>query len=247
MSIGKRIAFIGDSYSDYYYKKGSGKFHWSFLLSKQYPQHTFYTYGKSGMGIDYFKLCIYDCIENNIDAIFLAPSFNGRRLILVDSIEPDSKNNYKFIEEKISSNYSFRGLNIMNTVWASSGSGKFAYTIYKSLAENFAKFSASSNISIQQENKWYNIVDKIYNFEKVWVLDTKSSGPYVYKHSNLSIVETFYKVMNINPHDKDVYKKLVDKRLVISNEDDHWTPSAHRLVLNHYILNDDVKNYLTQS
>ena len=247
MSTGKRIAFIGDSYSDYYYEKGSGESHWSFLLSKQYPQHTFYTYGKSGMGIDYFRLCIHDCIENNIDAIFLAPSYNGRRLILVDSIEPNAKNNFEFIEEKISSNYSFRGLNIMNTIWTSSGSGQFAHKIYKNLADDFAKFSASSDVSVQQENKWYNTVDKIYNLEKVWVIDTKSTGPFVFKHSDINAVETFYKVHNIDKKDKDIIKKLVSRGLVVSNEDDHWAPNGHKTVLKYYILNDDVKNYLTQS
>lgn len=238
--MSKKIAFIGCSYAAYDVA-GGFKDHWTYLLSLKYPQHTYRNYSKGGQGYDYFRFCVLDAKMWGADAIFVSSTFTGRHSLLTDHYLSD--NTFEFNNLHISDNYSTHDLH-QNLLWFAGGEpGSIAtYPWLKRLAYAYAKNILASDTHIDYNYKWMANLDKLYNFEKIYTLDFAKDGPHHYKHQKESVWEMLWRINNIGLVKKD--KLLAEYGYTVAEDDDHWSPFGHSVVLRDYILNEDVKNYL---
>lgn len=242
----KKIAFIGCSYSAYEVD-GSYKDHWSYQLSQKYSQHTYRNYAKGGQGPDYFRWAILDAKIWGADAIFVSTTFVGRHAIMIDSANPNPRNKFAFEGKEISFNYSSMIFPPENVVWTSGGRIANPYDCkhVMGFAREYLRTIPTAEVQQAYNFEWFANIDKLYNFEKVWTLDFAKNPPHYYKHQSKSVWKMLKEIYNIS--NKNTNKDLAIVGVCISEDDDHWTRLGHTLVLNDYILNDDVKNYLTQS
>ena len=243
----KKIAFIGCSYSAYEID-GSYKDHWSYLLSLIFPQHTYRNYAKGGQGPDYFRWAILDAKIWGADAIFVSTTFDGRHAVMIDSANPNPRNEFAFEEKEISSNYSSMIFPPENVVWVSGGRIGNPYDCkhVMGFAREYLRTVPVSDTQAAYNFSWFSNIDKLYNFDKVWTLDFAKHPPHHYKHQSENVWETLIQLCNTNVH-KTAHQTLFEAGICMSTVDDHWTKLGHTLVLNSYVLNEDVKNYLTQS
>ena len=228
------IAIVGCSYSAYG-QAGGYKHSWSYKLSELYPQHKFLNYACGGRGPDYYRYALLDAKIRGADCVFLSATYDGRIGYLVDS--DNSKNNFEFITGKISDNYDIACLHIENEIWISSGRAQSRWKNHN-LAKQLERHSAD-NINIQYNRIWYKHAPVLYNFDKMFVLQFN-----MWKDGDLPWDDTVWDMLVKLTNVKDK-SYLHEKGVCVSEHDDHWTPYGHQLVLDNYILNDDVKNYLT--
>ena len=111
-------------------------------------------------------------------------------------------------------------------------------------AREYLKNIPTSDIQISYNFSWFSNIDRMYNFDKVWTLDFSKHSPHHYKHQSKSVWEMLANTYNIDTN-KNTHQALVQTGICMSMDDDHWTRLGHTIVLNQYVLNDDVKNYLT--
>lgn len=240
----KKIAFIGCSYSAYY--QDTSVFHWTTQLVSRYPQHTYKTFAKGGQGPDYFRLCILEAKEWGADAIFVNTTYDGRHCVLVDApSNEDHTPDYVWGQSEIHKNFYYSWLNDLNATWVSGGKPALSVkSSTKKLLNEFNLHVAASNTSKRYNHKWYKNLSKLYNFEKIWVLDFRKDPPFILEHNSTNVWEVLKNYVPENSLDQRIFAK---HGICISDTDDHWTTKGHTLVLNSYVLNEDVKNYLTQS
>ena len=230
----KKIAFIGCSYSAYE-MAGAYKDSWSFKLSKRFPQHTYINYAKGGHGPDYFRHALLDAKIREVDCIFLTTTFAGRHGMWED--KPGNNHTCIFELEEISENYS-RAFNDNHT-WTSLGN----YNNHNRPMQKHLHKVGLFETELDYNNNWYTHAHNLYNFEKFFTLDFRPGPPFLYYHKHDEDVwRTICRIVGVNSK-SDLWKKNV----CLSYDDDHWTAKGHSLVLENYVLNEDVKNYLTQS
>ena len=233
--MSKSIAIIGCSYSAYE-MNGAYKDSWSYQLSQKYPQHTYINYAQGGRGPDYFRWAILDAKSRGVDCVFLSTTFDGRYGYLID--EARSPNRFIFSTQEISSNYTTAEIHNENEIWVSAGQLK---SRQNKLGQEILNSSAD-DILIDYNLEWYEHASQLYNFEKFFTLDFRPWPPYFCQHNKQGVWDML--VDNFDVQDKT---SLWTKGVCLSIIDDHWTKLGHTYVLNNYVLNDDVKNYLTQS
>ena len=223
------IAIVGCSYSAYD-QAGGYKNSWSYRLSELYPQLSFLNYARGGRGPDYFRYALLDAKTRGVDCVFLSATYDGRVGYLVDS--EHSTNNFEFIIETVSDNYDVIGLHRDNEIWISSSRAQSNWKNHD-LAKQLVQHSADS-IGIHYNRIWYEHASVLYNFDRMFLLEFN-----MWK-DNDTVWDMLVKLTDAK--DKSY---LHEKGVCVSEHDDHWTPYGHQLVLDNYILNDDVKNYLT--
>ena len=135
-----------------------------------------------------------------------------------------------------------------NVVWVSGGRIGNPYDCkhVMGFAREYLRTVPVSDTQAAYNFSWFSNIDKLYNFDKVWTLDFAKHPPHHYKHQSENVWETLIQLCNTNVH-KTAHQTLFEAGICMSTVDDHWTKLGHTLVLNSYVLNEDVKNYLTQS
>ena len=243
-----KIALIGDSFSAYS-QPGQHKNQWSYLLSQHFPQHQYINYSLGGRGYDHYRVAMLDAKMKDVDVILTNETFNQRILSNISDGELFT------LENEVSSNY--KTFVLTNTYWYSIHSDELMYfgndheripkSIEKALLETLRNTSASNRYHLYNE-KWWDNVDKLYNFKHIIKLNllrnpnetikddlTNAYSRLLLAHGVEQIIqETHFKGESFTEtQQRQLY---FDNDLIISMEDDHWSPKANKWVFNNYIL-----------
>lgn len=245
-----KIAFIGDSYSAYH-QTGQETNHWSYLLSQHFPKHQYINYSTGGRGYDYYRLAMLDAKMKDVDIVLTNETFNQRILSTITGDELFT------LENEASSNY--KTYTLSNTYWYSIHSDELMYygneTIKKvpnftekALLETLRNTAASSRYHLYNK-KWWDNVDKLYNFKHIIKLNLladpnkyNDDENIAYAYIELMKAYGIHQVMQRALFDKNEYTEkekkqlLLDNDLIISMDDDHWSPKANKWVFHNYIL-----------
>jgi len=245
-----KIAFIGDSFSAYN-QYGQEKNNWSYLLAEHFPKHQYINYSLGGRGYDHYRVAMLDAKMKNVDVVLTNETFNTRLLSHIGN------NNDLFSEEiVVSDNYKTFVYN--NIYWYSIHSDKIMYFgdhlkkvpeyLEKSILETFRSSSTSKNL-YTYNTKWWNNVDKLYNFKHIVKLkllsnpnkdedDEASNNAYkllIKAHGVDQILQQA--LANNNPlTTKQKNLLLFKNNLIVSPDDDHWSAKANKWVFDNYIL-----------
>ena len=243
-----KIALIGDSFSAYS-QPGQRKNHWSYLLSQHFPQHQYINYSLGGRGYDHYRVAMLDAKMKDVDVILTNETFNQRILSNITDGELFT------LENEVSSNY--KTFVLTNTYWYSIHSDELMYfgdepnripkSIEKSLLETLRNTSASNRYYLYNK-KWWDNVDKLYNFKHIIKLNllrnpnetikddlTNAYSRLLLAHGVEQIIqEAHFKGKSFTPtQQRQLY---FDNDLIISMDDDHWSPKANKWVFDNYIL-----------
>ena len=235
-----KIAFIGDSYSAYA-QDGQYKEHWSYKLAQRFPQHHYYNYALGGRGVDYHQWCLLDAKQRGIDVVFINRSFNHRVAQLC------SDNEFKFIEDIIDDNYSTLSVSANTHIWYSIHSNNPVNTVPRHVFEkelSVALGDKSVSMTNQDHNdKWFNNVDQLYNFKHIIKLELL---PLVENSAQYQLKEAYNIQRKMFLKEETIEEILLFYGLILSLEDDHWTPKANTWVLNNYILTQETIDILSK-
>lgn len=245
----KKIAIIGCSYSEYD-RPGARKDHWSYQLYLKYPQHNYINYAHGGRGPVYFQLCLLDAKKRGYDAVFINTTHDGRYSVLADHIDSNNPT-FKFNINEISHGYSVASLPDNNKegdfieLWDCATRPEVRAVggmtgLQKKFMEIHRSLILSSDINQNMLHSWYETASELYNFEKVWMLDFRRTPPFLKEHQNIRNVWNHLKIKFNVPS----YLDLASRGIIMAEDDDHWTPEGHSIVLKDYILNEDVMKYL---
>ena len=241
-----KIAFIGDSFSAYD-QEGQGKNHWSYLLAQQFPQHQYFNYSLGGRGYDYFRLAIVDAKIKDVDVVVTNRTFNHRTFQ-----HYGDKDGMFEISEEVDKNYTNLAYSChywysvhSDTVVRNINSPAPAH-IEKSIKEALSAQSMST--AYQNFNKnWYDNMDSLYNFKHIIKLelledpnDENVDSAYLYLLKNFNIWQIVQEQFYESDGTLDIHvlkdKLLLENDLIISEDDNHWSPKANKWVFDNYIL-----------
>ena len=235
-----KIAFIGDSYSAYA-QDGQFENHWSYKLAQQFPQHQYYNYAIGGRGADYHRWCLLDAKKRGVDVVFINRSFNHRVAQLC------SDNKFKFIEEVVDDNYSTLIIDSDSHIWYSIHSGNLVNVDPRHVLEkelSVALGDKSVSITNQDYNdQWFDNVDQLYNFKHIIKLELL---PLVENSAQDQLEEAYGIQRKMFLKEGTTEEILLNLNLILSLEDDHWSPTANTWVLNKYILTQETIDILSK-
>lgn len=256
----KKIAFIGCSHFAGLEQETQGKNNWTFQLSQKFPQHEYRNYSKGGQGIQGFQLALLDAKMWGADIIFLNRTYLGRWQIEFDLVGQD----FKFIKSHSIGNNWTEWMCDFSFMWGSTNSGpNRAYghsntediefndvATYFEQNKNFWRVQYCNNqLRTDWELKWYSNVEKLYNFDHIFLLDwtrfshqvTDENGTDLPTRSSTTWdvdVETHFTKSNKQD-------SLVSLGITISETDQHLNPHGNKRLLEEYILtNPKVKKAL---
>jgi len=258
----KKIAFIGCSHFAGLEQQSQGKNNWTFQLSQKFPQHEYRNYSKGGQGIQGYELALLDAKMWGADIIFLNRTYMGRWQIQFDL----SGHDFKFVKTNSIGNNWTEWIGDYSFMWGSTNSGPTCHNGPKDIVEkteyndvvnyfkqnaNFWKVQYNNNSwRTDWELKWYSNVEKLYNFEHIFLIDwccyshqvtdengidqpTRSSTTW-----DVDVETHFTKGDPLNS-----YGKI---GITISKLDQHLNPHGNKRLLEEYILtNHKVKSALT--
>ena len=243
ISTNMKIAFIGDSFSAYS-QDGQEKNHWSYLLSQHFPQHQFINYSLGGRGYDHYRIAMLDAKMKDVDVVLTNETYNQRILSSIADGELFT------LENEVSSNY--KTLVLRNTYWYSIHSDELMYfgdetnripkSTQKALLETLRNTSVSSRYRLYNR-KWWDNVDKLYNFKHIIKLNLLRNpneaitDDLTNAYSKLLLAHGVEPTHSPRGHTSTQQRQLYfDNDLIISRDDDHWSPKANKWVFNNYIL-----------
>ena len=235
-----KIAFIGDSYSAYA-QDGQYDNHWSYQLSQQFPQHQYYNYALGGRGADYCQWCLLDAKKRGVDVVFINRTFNHR------VAQQYSDNDFEFVvTHQPSTNYF--SMSIKHHIWFSLNQiHVMGHTTFHPIAAEIAASLKDKSISEQNQqynDQWFDNVDQLYNFKHIIKLELL---PIIPAGSASHKIDE-----SINLQRRKFLKEgsreeiLLNAGLILSLEDDHWSPAANTWVLNNYILTQETIDILSK-
>lgn len=257
----KKIAFIGCShFAAFETGAGQGTDSWTWQLAQRYPVHKYRNYSVGGRGMEYFQWCLMHAKDWGADVVFLNRTYTGRWSMMGEYDEhanSDFVNNWRI--EKHSENWDEAYLDVAHA-WGSGGEnficGHVAPYLEKKLKlclSTITETWISTQLRHNYENQWYRLAPKLYNFEKLFVVDWAGpsqlnwAGSVLDKDviSNINTeqcVEDLLKSkVGCSSHD-DLWKYGITK----SENDNHLTHKGHKMLLEEYILAcEDVVNTLT--
>ena len=229
-----KIAFIGDSFSAYN-QYGQEKNHWSYLLAKHFPQHTYYNYALGGRGYDYSRLAILDAKMKDVDVILINRTFNYRSFLHYG----DKEEMFEVLEE-VDNNYTTFAYNCH--YWYSSHSDKIMCNaipsapphVEKNIQKSLVEVSMSTAYQTYNAN-WFDNIDSLYNFKHIVKLELLDNPNHermdnAYKQLKKAFGKEALIKRKENPHRK------LENDLILSDEDDHWSPKANKWIFDNYIL-----------
>ena len=241
-----KIAFIGDSFSAYE-QEGQFKKHWSYLLAQQFPQHTYYNYSLGGRGYDYFRLAILDAKMKGVDVVLINRTFNHRTFLHYgDKLEmfevlTEVDDNYTTLAYNCHYWYSLHGEKAI-----CNANPPAPAHMEKAMLDSLSGVSMSTAYQTYNAN-WYDNVDSLYNFKhivKLELLDNPNSeridNAYIQLMKAFNVDQQVQrdKFESGSEDASDELRKnlLIENDLIISYEDDHWSPKANKWVFDNYIM-----------
>lgn len=258
----KKIAFIGCSHFAGLEQETQGKNNWTFQLSQKFPQHEYRNYSRGGQGIQGYQLALLDAKMWGADIIFLNRTYLGRWQLEFDVAGHDFKYKKNF---SIGNNWT-EWMGDFSYMWGSTNSGpnraygpndrtndiKFTnVATYFEKNKDFWRVEYPNNqFRTDWELKWYANVEKLYNFEHVFLLDWTRYSHQVTDENGIDQptrssttwdvdVETHFTGGSWKPS----YNQL---GITISEIDQHLNPHGNKRLLEEYILtNPKVKKALT--
>jgi len=243
-----KIAFIGDSFSAYD-QEGQEKNHWSYLLAQQFPQHQYFNYSTGGRGYDYFRLAIVDAKIKDVDVVVTNRTFNHRTF----QHYGDKDGMFEVLTE-VDDNYTTFAHNYhywysvhSDTVMRNTKPPAPAH-IEKSIQEALSAQSMSTAYQ-NFNNNWYDNMDSLYNFKHIIKLELLDDPNDEYLGLDNAYIQ-LSKAFNVDQQvQRDKFERgvsvasdelrknlLIENDLIISYEDDHWSPKANKWVFDNYIL-----------
>jgi hypothetical protein len=246
-----KIAFIGDSFSAYN-QYGQEKNHWSYLLAEHFPKHQYINYSAGGRGYDYYRVAMLDAKMKDVDVVLTNETFNTRLLSHIG-------NNNDLFSKKLVVSDNYKTFVYNNIYWYSIHLDKIMYFgdnskkvpeyLEKSILETFRSISTSENLYTYNK-KWWNNIDRLYNFKHIIKLnlladpnqcndENNTAYAYIELMRAYGIHQVLQKARSTDPTldiDKQKNKLLLDNDLIVSAEDDHWSPKANKWVFDNYIL-----------
>jgi hypothetical protein len=236
--VGKKVAFIGDSFSAYWQTEVE-KHSWTYQLAQKFPQHQYYNYAHGGRGHDYYEWCLLDAKLRGIDIIFTNRTFKQR------VSEFGSIGNFEFEETAIDSNYiTLDGpAHIWYSIHRKSGmfrntQDKYPKNIESNITQSLERKS-TSDVYHSWNDKWYDNVDKLYNFKHIIKLELlrmvdnpelHTAEVELYKHFVPGGEQVF------NDDTKVHMKAAYDSGITVAPDDNHWSLLGNEWVLNNFIL-----------
>lgn len=234
--VGKKVAFIGDSFSAYY-QDGQKQNNWTYLLSQKFPQHQYFNYAKGGRGYDYYQWCILDACVRGIDIIFVNRTFPNRVAELATTGE------FTFSRKKVTQNYHV--MEAPKHIWWSRSRQSGIYedaqdtdkqeqsSINQSLVRKYV-----SSLNTEYNSVWYNNVSNLYNFKKIFMLELifQPSGP-------VSSEQLMY--LDLMGVDHATGQKAFDAGITVSPSDGHLSLKGNTWCLNNYVLTKEVIDILS--
>ena len=258
----KKIAFIGCSHFAGLEQETQGKNNWTFQLSQKFPQHEYRNYSKGGQGIQGFQLALLDAKMWGADIIFLNRTYLGRWQLEFDVAGHD----FKFEKtNSIGTNWT-EWIGDYSFMWGSTNSGPTRHygpndipnsveindvEKYFKQNENFWRAQYCNNkFRADWELKWYSNVEKLYNFEHIFLIDWTR-----YSHQVTNENGTDLPTRSSTTWDVDVethFTKGLEENsygrmgITISETDQHLNQHGNTRLLEEYILtNHKVKSALT--
>lgn len=233
-----KVAFIGDSFSSYS-QDGQEKNHWSYLLSQHFPQHQYINYSTGGRGFDHYRVAMLDAKMKDVDVVLTNETFNERNFSFITGSELFT------LETEASSNY--KTFVLRNMYWYSTHSDKLMYygdetyktpkSVEKVILETLRNTAASSRYYLYN-TEWWNNVDTLYNFKHIVKLNLLRNPNHAIKND---VTDAYSRLLLAHGIDEARYETqqlqlYLDNDLIISINDDHWSPKANKWVFDNYIL-----------
>lgn len=246
MSTGKKIAFIGCSYSSYSDGDQTPGDSWTYQMRQKFPQHLYRNYARGGRGPDYFSWAILDAKKWNADIIFVNSTHPARGSFLIDGVNVKTTE-FKWSEYTVDERYSVMRFDTSN-IWVSASSvniENMPIDINNHLTDignKMQQYSISSDQKQSYESNWYKMLPEIYNFGNIFVLNfTKFNNLYgqtsnIQNQSVWDFLTSYFNCTIGELHDNDV---------CISFENDHWTWKGHKLILDEYVLTKEVLDVIS--
>lgn len=236
-----KIAIVGCSFSAYR-QRDVEKNHWSFQLSQRFPQHQYYNYALGGRGIDHSQWSLLDAFERGINTVFFNTTYLHRVQYLIGD------DNHCFDTEQISDNYTCMDLNSKH-IWSSNPPDVKMHPPHPSdgpiLKQSVPLVveQATSEHRYNYIKKFYQNVDKMYNFKNFFLLKFhKGSESERYLGSD----HVWNKLVDTDNLPGYGNRHLWHNGYVLSETDDHWTLKGNKWVLENYILTPKVIDKLSQ-
>ena len=236
-----KIAIVGCSFSAYR-QKHVEKNHWSFQLSQRFPQHQYYNYALGGRGIDHAQWSLLDAFERGVDTVFFSTTYLHRVQYLIGD------DNLCFDTEQVSDNYTLMDLNSKH-IWSSNPPVVKMHPPHPS-SDTLLNQSvplvveqATSEHRYDYIKKFYQNVEKMYNFENFFLLKFHKGSEAERYLGNDNVWNKMADDLKQADYGGSYFWK---KGYVIGQDDDHWTLKGNKWVLENYILTPKVIDKLSQ-
>jgi hypothetical protein len=258
----KKVAFIGCSHFAGLEQETQGKNNWTFQLSQKFPQHEYRNYSRGGQGIQGYQLALLDAKMWGANIIFLNRTYLGRWQIEFDVAGHD----FKFDKTNTIGNNWSEWIGSYPYMWGSTNSGptmhygskdKMQDIELNDITEYFARNKDfwrvqhnNTQLRTDWELKWYANVDKLYNFDHIFLLDWTRTSHQVTDENGIdrpTLSSTTWDV-DVETHftKGDKLNSYGDMGITISKIDQHLNRHGNQRLLEEYILtNHKVKSALT--
>jgi hypothetical protein len=190
-----------------------------------------------------------DAKMKDVDVVLTNETFNQRILSTITDGELFT------LETEASSNY--KTFVLRNTYWYSIHTDELMYFgdetdkipnyIEKALLETLRNSAASSRYYLYN-TEWWNNVDALYNFKHIVKLNLLRNPNRTVKDDVTSAYSRLLSAHGVDQIIQEAYFKgesftetqqrqlYLDNDLIISMDDDHWSPKANKWVFDNYIL-----------
>ena len=247
--VGKKIAFIGDSFSAYWQDKVE-KNSWTYQLAQKFPQHQYYNYAIGGRGHDYYEWCLLDAKLRGIDIIFTNRTFKQR------VFEVGSTGDFEFEEQKIDNNYStldgpphiWYSIHKNAGMFRNSPNDNFPKNVQSNITESLARKSVS-DVYHSWNDKWYDNMDTLYNFEHIIKLELlRMVDKPQLRTAEVELYKQFIDEGEwVFKKDTKVHMEIAFRNgLTVAPDDNHWSLFSNTCVLNNFILTEEIIDILSQ-
>jgi hypothetical protein len=279
----KKIAFIGCSHLSTHDQPSQQKNNWTYQLYQKYPHYQYRSYSKGGQGIEHFQWHLLDAKKWGADIVFMNRTYLGRWAMLTQA---DGKpyGEFDYISNDIFAEDNWSEMLPMYECYWGTINDHIRYTRAADIpgeqfryddtdarttcdklntAQPYWKLYSGSETRLKWELEWYSNVEKLYNFDNLFLLDWNAAshqvpkeyankhnyriGPHPYtddkniKHYSvytsttwdMPVEDWFYKKYNLDIHKGQALWKV---GIQTSETDNHLSPKGNTQLLNEYIL-----------
>lgn len=282
----KKIAFIGCSHLATHDQPTQQKNNWTYQLYQKYPHHQYRSYALGGQGIEQFQWHLLDAKKWGADIVFMNRTYLGRWAMLTQAEgnlcgEFEYVSNEKFEEDNWSemlAMYECYWGTIKDDIRYKRAAPPAPQQIYYddsdarilcdklNTHQPYWRLHSGSQTRLKWELEWYSNIERLYNFDNLFLLDWAAGshqvpkeyadkhnyklGPDPYEEIEDGKTIEHYSIYTSTTWDMPVedwfYKKYKlnihkgDKLWKIgiqtSITDNHFSPRGNTELLNEYIL-----------